>query len=403
MARTVLQLIQTACYRSSITPPSALTAATDSGVLQLLHLFYSVGEELRALRGWPQLKRTFKVRLVAGQSSYDLPLDFYSLCPFTAYDRANSWATLGPMTDADWNLRVIGTDFQGTTKAFRLFGAGGRQMKVSPVPGDADAGAVISFDYVSKSWLQPPAFTASEASVAQNTYRSARGIIYKKTDSGSDTLGAVVPTMEYGEGEDGSCRWLAITTSAFATTTAYAAGAYLTSGGNLYRVRVGGTTGGSAPTSTTEDVDITSGTATLRYHSAASWAAQTDFEEGDFILISAQYYRCEQGGKTAVQPTWDATTFTSGTATLTHQNVAYEEIITDSDICVFDDEAMIAGLRGKLFAARGLGSADLVYEFEKYKASCVGRWHVGKVLDLAAGEYSPRPFANLPEGNWPTW
>jgi len=386
-SKTVLQLVTAACYRSNAQQvPSALVASTNASDLQLLNLFYAVGEELRALKCWPQLKRTFKLRLVANQPDYDLPLDFYSLLPFTAYDRANSWPAQAPMSDTDWNLETIGTGFYGAMKGFRLFGYGGRQVKVTPTPGDADAGTVISFDYISRSWLQPPAFTASEGSVAQNTYRQARGIIYKKTDSGSDTLGSVVPTMEYGgEGQDGSVRWLAISTSAFSTTTAYSAGTYLTTGGRLYRVKVGGTTGGSAPTSTTENTDITSGTATLRYHSAASWTAQTDFDVGNFILISSQYYRCEVAGKTAVQPTWSTTIFTSNTADLTPQDIAYEAAVADTDFAVFDDELLIEGLRAKLFLARGLGAEDLVFNFERLKRASLGRWSAGKVIDLAAG------------------
>lgn len=405
MSQTILQLVQSACYRSnSLQVPSALVASSNSGDLQLLHLLYSVGEELRAMKVWPQLKRRFKVRLVAGQDRYDPPADYFAELPFTAYDRSNSWAAMGPMTDADWNLRVVGTNFMGTTKAFRLFGTGGGEFQVNPTPGAGDNMSVMQIEYISKSWLQPPAWTASEAAVAQNVYRSARGIIYKKTDSGTDTAGTVRPTMEFGEGQDGSVRWLALTTSAFAGTTAYAPGSYFTSGGRLYRVTVGGTSSGSAPTSTTEDTDITNGTLTCRYHSAASWTAETAYTFHSHILISSQYYRCEQAGITGLnQPTWDATTFTDNTITWTFQDIAYETARTDSDTCVFDDELMIAGLRAKLFLARGLGSDDLVVAFEKLKQSAVARWNVGKVLDLAAGAYSPRPFANLPEGNWPTW
>lgn len=406
MGKTVLQLVSAALYRSNAqTVPSALVASTNASDLQLLNLLYDVGEELRACGPWPQLKRTFKLRLVSGQESYDLPADFFSLLPFTAYDRANSWATMGPMTDADWNLRVIGTDFQGTTKAFRLFGYGGRQVKVNPMPGDGDAGSVISFDYISRSWLQPPAWTASEAGLAQNVYRSANGLIYKKTDSGTDSAGTTRPTMEFGEGDDGSLRILAVTTRAFASTTLYAAGEYILDSGHLYRVTVGGTSSGSAPTSTTEETDITNGSLTLRYFSTPTRAGQTEYETGDyFVNGSSQYFRVERGGKSGTDvPQWTATVFTDNTISWEYQNIAYEAALSDSDVCVFDDEAMIAGLRGKLFQARGLGSEELVYQFERYKRSAMARWHAGKVLDLAAGEYSPRPFANLPEGNWPTW
>lgn len=405
MSQTVLQLIQSACYRSNATQvPSALAAATDASTLQLLHLTYAVGEELRALKVWPQLKRHFKFRLVASQARYDFPADYFAELPFTAYDRTNSWAATGPMTDADWNLRVIGTAFTGVTKAFRLFGTGGGEFRVNPTPGAADNWSVLQEEYISKSWLQPPAWTASETSIAQNTYRSARGLIYKKTNSGSGIAGTVRPIMEFGEGGDGGVRWFAIAPTAFAGTTAYAPGSYFTSGGRLYRVTIGGTSAGSAPTSTTESSDIINGTLTCRYHVAASWVAETAYLQYSHLLISAQYYRCEQAGTSGLSaPTWDATTFTDNTVTWTYQDIAYDRLLGDSDTCVFDDELMIAGIRAKLFQARGFGSDDLVTSYEKLKTSAVARWNVGKVFDMAAGGATKGPFANLPEGNWPTW
>lgn len=405
MAKTVLQLIQSALYRSnSQDVPTTLASSTNASDLQLLHLFYAVGEDLSAMKCWPQLKKTFKLRMVAAQDSYDLPQDFFAELPFTAYDRGNSWAAMGPMTDADWNLRTVGTNYMGTTKAFRFFGFGGGQVKVNPTPGAADAISYLSLEYLSKSWILPPAWTASEGSIAQNTYRHSNGIIYKKTNSGTGTCGTVRPTMEFGEGQDGGVRWLAISTSAFSGTTLYAPGEYFTSSGNLYRVTVGGTSSSSAPTSTTESVDITNGTITCRYHSASTWAGETSYTAGSYAKVSSQYYRCIIGGVSGKNaPSWDTTTFTDNTCTWTFQDTEYDRIVTDSDICVFDDEVMVAGIRAELFKARGLGTADLVEQYESFKKSSAARFHVGKVLDLAAGAYSPRPFANLPEGNWPTW
>lgn len=402
MARTVLTLVQTACYRSKLTPPTALVASTDSEALQLLHLLYSVAEELRALSCWPQLKRTFKVRLVAGQEGYDLPADFYSLLPFTQHERSSSFPVSGPTTDTAWNLSRFGTDFNDVVKEFRLFGYGGRQFKVTPTPGASDAGTVISFDYMSKSVFQPPAWTASEGSLTQNLYRQAFGIIYKKTDSGSDTGGTVRPTLEFGEGQDGATRLLAITTAAWSSTTLYAPGAYATTGGRLYRCTVGGTSSGSAPTSTSEDTDITDGTVTWRYHAAGSWAGQTTVEAGDYILISAQYYRYETGGVTgSATPTWSPTVFLDNTVDWTHQDIAYETALADTDFCVFDDELVIEGLRAKLFLARGLGADDLVFNYERLKRSAKGRWHAGVVLDMAAGfGDSSQPVINWTGGNW---
>lgn len=405
MARTILDLVKSALYRSNaLKIPTALVAATSAADLQLLHLLYGVHEELRALRCWPQLKRTFKVRLVAGQEGYDLPLNFYSLLPFTAYDRANSFGVAGPLSNADWNLRLYGTDFSGASKAFTFSGTGGRQLRVNPLPGASDAGTVISFDYVCRDMFQPPPWTASEAAIAQNIYRSANGIIYKKTDSGTDTAGTVRPTMEFGEGQDGSVRWLALTTPAWGATTLYAPGDYAVGGGaRLYRCTVGGTSSGSVPTSTTTATDITDGTVTWRYFAAASWAGETANTTGDYILISSQYYRCEVGGITGKNaPTWTPTKEVDNTIDWTFQDIAYEAPLVDTDFSVFDEETVIAGIRAKLFDARTLENSALVNEYERLKRIAIGRWNAGKILDLAAGGNSG-PCANLPEGNWPTW
>lgn len=405
MAQTCLQLIQSALYRSnSQDVPSALVGATAASTLQILHLFYLVGEELATMKCWPQLKRIFKLRLVAGQERYDLPQDFYSELPLTAYDRTNSWVAAGPITDSVYNLRAFGTAYTGVTKAFRFYGFGGGQVSVNPTPSASDAISYLSWDYFSRSWIQPPLWTASEAGIAQNSYRSANGLIYKKTNSGSGTTSTVRPTMELGEGQDGGVRWLAITTSAYATTTLYAPGEYFTSGGNLYRVTVGGTSGSSAPTSTTESTDITNGSITCRYHSASSWAGETTYTAGSYMKVGSQYYRCIVGGVSYKnQPAWTTTTVTDNDITWTYQDTAYTRLLSDSDICVFDDELMIAGIRAKLFLARGLGAQDLVDQYERLKSSAAARFNIGKVLDLGAGGYSPKPFANLPEGNWPTW
>lgn len=404
MARDILTLVKSALYRSNAnTIPSALVASTNSSDLQLLHLLYGVCEELRALMCWPQLKRTFKVRLVPGQDSYDLPADFYSLLPFTQYERSQSFPVAGPMTDVEWNLSLYGDAINGVSKQFRLFGYGGRQLKVSPTPGTGDIGTVISFDYMSKSIFQPPPWTASEGSLTQNIYRQSNGIIYKKTDSGSDTAGTTRPTMEFGEGQDGSLRIFAITTRNYANTTLYAAGEYILEAGRLYLVTVGGTSANPAPSSTTEDTDITNGTLTLRYFPAPTRAGQTEYETGEYFTNgSSQIFRVEQGGKSGTDaPQWSATVFTDNTISWTHQDMAYETAQLDTDFTVFDEELVIEGLRAKLFLARGLGAEDLVYNFERLKRAAVGRWHAGKVVDFAAGfGNSSEPVINYTGGNW---
>ncbi len=403
MGQTALQLIQAACYEANIDPPSALVGETASSTLQLLHLFYATGRELRQAKCWAQLKKKHTIYLQAGRSRYHLPQDFYAALPMTHWDRANSWEASGPLSDSAFDYRLYGVGASGVRRAYRVFGtdinpnSSRGQLEITPTPGDGDQDARITFEYVTRSWLTP-ALWVPGGTVTGTAYVSCSGNIYNHA-SGT-TNGTVPPNMAFGEGQDGGVFWLALTTSAWAGTTLYAPGDYRTTGGRLYKCTVGGTSSGSAPTSTTEGVDITDGTVTWRYFAAASWAGETDFEEGEHILITAQYYRCTQGGKTGkVQPTWTATTVSDGTITWTHKEAAYEALIADTDLCQFDDELMIAGLKWRFLRSKNLPYGDLRVEYEMLKNSAAGRHNVGRVLSLT-GNYRDPYGANVPDGSW---
>lgn len=397
MGSTALALVQKACYRSNIPAPSALVGATDTSTLQLLNLFYETGEDLRSTRLWPQLKRKCTVRLDAGRSFYQLPEDFYAAVPDTNWDRNLGQPMRGPVMDGAFNWLQYGYAPNENSRSFRIWGPdinpndGQGQFQVHPTPGAASQNLEISFEYISRSWLFPPSWAASTA-LSASVYRNSAGNYYQNS-TGAATTGTVPPTMANGVGIDGGVRWLALTTSAWASTTVYGPGDYRTTGGRLYMCTVGGTSSSSAPTSTTEGTDITDGTVTWRYYAAPAWTAQTEYDFGDHILISSQYYRSVTPGNTGnasaisgkVSPTWTTTTQSDGTITWTYKTAAYEALIADTDICLFDDESMIVGLRYRFMRARGMEFKALEKDYENMKRAGYGRQNQGKGFSVIGG------------------
>lgn len=402
MARTVLQLIQQACYRSLIPAPSALVGETSTDTLQKLHLFYSVGEELRAAHCWSQLKRKYSFYLQEGRTQYTLPLDFYAPIPFTGTDLANSWP-IDQIGDADYNYRTYAIAAVGNRKAFRIFGPDNNpnssqgQFYVSPRPSAGDTNQRITIEYISKTWLIPPLWTPSET-VAQNTYRFSCGNIYKKQDSGSEVGSTVPPNMAYGEGQDGGAKWVYISASAWASTTGYATGSYVTNGGNLYYATEGGISGASGPSGST--ATQTDGTVTWAYKTISAWANYTEYSEGDLVTNASKRYRCIESGRSgSLGPNWTQTVLADGSIDWEHITTPYEAIVTDSDLCLFDDELLIAGLRSKYPNARGQDNMQILAEYEALKLAASSRWLHGKRFSMASTRYYG-PTANLPEGSF---
>ena len=408
MGQTVLQLVQNTCREINIAVPSALTSATDSSTLQLIQLFYAAGKDLRSALWWPQLKRSYQITLQSGRNKYQLPEDFFASIPETQWDKNNRWQMQGPLSDGIWNCRVYGWTAVLNYKAWRVFGgdtnpnSGGGQFEINPTPGDSEQGLLLTFDYISRNWIVPELWTAGTSFTA-NEYCYCFGNIYQK-GSGTASAGTVPPNMANAIGQDGGMYWLALpTVSAWASTTVYPPGRYVTNGGNLYYCTSGGTSAGSGgPTGTDTDDTVTDGTVTWQYYAVESWTGQTDYTQGDIILISSQYYVAQNGGKSGgTQPTWTQTTVSDGTITWTYKTAAYEAIIADTDLCMFDDELMIAALKWRFLQARGLQYADLMKEYMDMKAQAVARYAPSMKFNLAGGGYSPSGlFPNVPEGSF---
>lgn len=415
MSQTVLSLVQQACYEIGITPPStlvSLTSPANAMELQYLNLFYAVGRDLRQARWWPQLKRNYTMYMQPGRNQYALPLDFYASVPMTGWDQANKWTLIGPMTDRERNFRQYGYITVENRKAYEVYGPDQNpnstrgQFYINPTPDATIVNTPITFDYISRSWLQPPNWTAGTAYTTAS-YVNVNGNIYKSASNAN--AGTVAPSMAYGVGQDGGVFWLAITTAAWGTGTLYGPGDYVTNGGNLYYCVTGGTSGITGPTGTATDTTETDGTVTWQYYATPAWAGETAFVFGSYILIGSQYYRCVtpgvQGNNTQVtgkiQPTWTPTTESDGTVTWTYQTAAYEALISNSDLCLFDDELMVVGLKYRIQLAKGLDYQENKQLYETMKDTATARWNSGRVLRLADnGVVLAGLNPNCPEGNF---
>lgn len=410
MGLTALQLVQSAAYETNTPAPSALVGATDSYTLQQLNLFYATGRELRQARCWPQLKRQHMVFLTPGRERYPLPRDFYAALPATHWDQGNKWQMQGPLSDGNWNYRLYGYVTIENRKAFRVFGPdinpndGQGQLQINPVPGDAQFGVPLTFEYLSKSWLLPPSWS-SGGSVSASAYVNSCGNIY--SHSVGTTCGTVPPNAANGVGRDGAVFWLYVLPPAWVTATGYNAGDYVTNGGNTYRATTAGVSTGTGPSGTSDE--ITDGTVVWEYITITTWAPYTEYGVGDHVTLSGNLYRCVtvnvQGNNTAKSgatgPTWGTNVVTDGLLNWTYVSTAYESILSDSDLCLFDDELMICGLKWRFLRARGLQYEDQLNEYDTMKRSAVSRWNAGMRLSMGGGGLFPGGLApSIAEGNW---
>lgn len=74
-------------------------------------------------------------------------------------------------------------------------------------------------------------------------------------------------------------------------------------------------------------------------------------------------------------------------------------ITADSDICIFDDDVLIQGLKYKYREAKGLDYSDPKDAFERYKESAVSRWH-GSTVHGFPSRRSSLPRYRVPDGSW---
>lgn len=188
--------------------PTALAGTTDPATLQLVALLNATLEELRQAKCWAQQKRVHTFATVAGQASYQLPEDFYSVIPFTETDRANSMSIPAMLDEsAAYNLYQI--LLASGNYAYRMFGfdeneaSATGQFNLIPTPGSVGN---ITFEYLSRNLYLPKKWAISTLWGA-GAYCNASGNIYKTPAGGTTGPAGTVPSHTTGTVSDGVVSW----------------------------------------------------------------------------------------------------------------------------------------------------------------------------------------------------
>lgn len=110
------------------------------------------------------------------------------------------------------------------------------------------------------------------------------------------------------------------------------------------------------------------------------WTPSTVIAANKYRFSGGNNYYTSAGGTTgSTAPSSTATSFTDGSVTWSYDNLPYEVINSDSDICIFDDELVKLGLRAKWRNEKGEENADAAAEFksriEKAKSRLQGTKH----------------------------
>lgn len=132
------------------------------------------------------------------------------------------------------------------------------------------------------------------------------------------------------------------------------------------------------------------------------WQISTNYTSGQYVSSNGNIYLCDTTGVSS------ATTPVSGTAANTtdnttrwdYQNIAYETILNDNDICIFDDDVMVAGLRAKILEVRNLEGAEAALaNYKNLRSRAKVRMHGSFTGSFAPQSAGPRYRPSTP-GSW---
>ena len=303
---TILEIIQSFCYRINQPAPSAIVGVTTPAERQYLELFRSIGDNLRNRPyQWPQLKRGYVFTTATGVARYQLPGDFYRLLTAAQWDIANTQAMIGPVSDSRMAANQLGVIDTQTQKLFRIIGPTSHLVSTSPY-----------------------------------SKRSA-GVFEIEQPGANDT-----DTMYMGYL---SCNW--IWPRDWVASTAYSAGDIRSVDGYVYICKTSGTSGTTRPSTGTVDTDITDNSAVWRVYNEPYLA------------------------------------------------VAANSKLNDADLCLFDDDLMIEGMRWAYYQAKKLDYQQERADWENQVRSSYARFQGPVRINLAESD-DATDLINIPAGSW---
>lgn len=166
MSRTLLQIVNDVQAELGLQQTSTIVSNSDKNAKQLLAIAHRIGDELVSRVDWPQLERQATITIVGDQANYALPGDYDKQIYRTHWDRSQTWELQGPLSPQEWNWRQEGISAVSPQRRFRIKGIASKQFYIDPTPTSAEAGEVLVYEYISKSWVKPPLWAASTSYTA---------------------------------------------------------------------------------------------------------------------------------------------------------------------------------------------------------------------------------------------
>ena len=136
------------------------------------------------------------------------------------------------------------------------------------------------------------------------------------------------------------------------------------------------------------------------------WVASTSYSAGDIRSGDGYVYRTAAGGTSgSTRPNWATGSDTDGSVTWTVYTEPYDPSssnsnLNDADICLFDDDLMIEGMRWAYYRAKKQDYTQERADWESMVKSAYSRFN-GRVRINMSDEYADLfEWPNVPPGSW---
>jgi hypothetical protein len=131
-----------------------------------------------------------------------------------------------------------------------------------------------------------------------------------------------------------------------------------------------------------------------------NWTTSTAFAASAYCNASGHIYQTAAGGTTgATIPSHTTGSVSDGAVTWTYVSAAYETIIADTDLVVFDDDLVKLGLRAKWMEEKGGDYAAAADEFAAKIDKAVSRYRGAYIGSMCRPRWTG-PRYHLPYRGW---
>lgn len=149
MALNAIQIIQTACKRLGLTPPSSAVTSTDNAILQLVALCEEEGQESSSRYPWEVLQTEATFTTVAAElqgAMSTIAPGWNYITNDTMWNRSLRRPVYGPKSQQDWQ-QVKAMQLNGPFNSYRIKSD---NVYFYPAPS---AGQTVALEYQSKQWV----------------------------------------------------------------------------------------------------------------------------------------------------------------------------------------------------------------------------------------------------------